>query len=153
MKEQRLKELEEAHKETMKSMAADYDNFAEIEKQKLTTYDEQVETQRVKVEEAMAKLTKEMKENFIEFDTKPSPTPVATASHAVAAPAAALTADMLTPEVVAEHMVQDQANLAGLTQVQGERIMASMFSLFQNLSMKMAAAQQQQQPTPQPPQQ
>ena len=33
MKEQRLRELEEAHKETMKSVAAGYDNSVEIEKE------------------------------------------------------------------------------------------------------------------------
>ena len=63
MKEQRLKELEEAHKETMRLLAADYDNFVDVEKEKLVTYGEQVEAQRAKLEEAMAKLNKEMKEN------------------------------------------------------------------------------------------
>ena len=33
MKEQRLRELEEVHKETMRSLAADYDNFVAVEKE------------------------------------------------------------------------------------------------------------------------
>ena len=76
MKEQSLFQLEEQHKQRIKSVAADYDNFVQIEKDKLTTYEEQVTTQNTKREEALATLNKEMKENYIEFESKP-PAPVA----------------------------------------------------------------------------
>ena len=96
-------------------------------------------------------LNKEMKLNFIESDSNAINNTTATAAQETATPVATLTSEMLTPEVVAQHMVNDKANLEGLTQQQGERIMTSFFNLFQHLSTQMMVKQQQQQPAPATP--
>ena len=47
---------------------------------------------------------------------------------------ATVTSEMSTPEVVAQHMATDKQNLEGLSEEQAQRIMMSMFSLFNNLA-------------------
>ena len=136
-------------------MAADYDNFVQIEKDKLATYEEQVETQRAKREEALATLNKEMKENFIEFENKPAVAPATPAPAAAngTQPPSVITSESLTPAVLAAHMETDTATFQGMSQEQGMKYMQSMFVLFNNVAAGKAAPAAQQPPTPQPQQQ
>ena len=95
---------------------------------------EDAERQRGLVEQALAVVNKQLKENFTEEGEDEKEEPKAATAAKPVVPS--ITPEMLTREVVVQHMATDHQHLEGLSEDQALRIMTSMFALFNNLSQK-----------------
>jgi hypothetical protein len=164
LKEQKIRQEEERQKAQLEAMEAEFDYYIEQHQAALTKCDVDEEEHKRVVETDLKKVNEILKENFPEADGAATEAAPAAATAPPKPQVATLTADMLTPAVVANHMASD-ASLTGMSEEQARVLMTSMFTLFQNLSQPQQPHQQpqaaagskdnvqQQTPQPQPPQQ
>ena len=145
LKEVKIREEEERHRAQIEAMTNDLDHCIENQQTIIDKSNEDEEQRGNLVDEDVHHINELIKHNFADGEEVREAAPAATTAPAKP-PVATLTSEMLTPEVVAKHLAADQANLAGLTQQQGENIMNSMFSLFQSLVQQQQQQQQQRQP-------
>jgi len=129
-KELHLKEEDERHDATKKALVENYDLFVSNEEETLLKLKEDAEKQKKLVEEALAVVNEQLKDNFPTEKEKEEPKEAPTNTQKVSV----VSSDMLTKEVVAQHMAMDRQNLDGMTEEQGLRVMTSMFSLFNSLA-------------------
>jgi hypothetical protein len=163
-KELHLKEEDDRHVATKKALVENYDLFASNEEEALLKLKDDAEKQNKLVEEALAVVNEQLKDNFPTEKEKEEPKEPPANTQKVSV----VSSDMLTKEVVAQHMAMDRQNLDGMTEEQGLRVMTSMFSLFNSLAEQKervdqfhvaqdaafaTGAQLQQQPALQPQQQ